>query len=140
MHKGSNASKIKSKYNTARKFGTEFFVWLFSYLRGRIDNGTETLRIRWDRQLLPWLTQHYAGTTGFRIERMLTRLVADKFTDHRGIDWTEILDQHREFLGHTCTSLSRTFTRVLNSAKKDKCGAVSLLHHICLSLYYSRHV
>ena len=90
---------------------------------GRTEN---SLRIRWDRQLLPWLTQHYAGTTGFRVERMLTRLVADKFTDHRGIDWTEILDQHREFLGHTCTSLSRTFTRVLNSAKKDKCGAVSL--------------
>ena len=46
------------------------------------------------RFIQPWLLQHNAGTPGFRIERMLTKLVTEKFTDHRGIDWAEIASQH----------------------------------------------
>ena len=37
----------------------------------------------------------------FRIERMLTRLVAEKFTDHVAINWSELVNQHKEFVGHT---------------------------------------
>ena len=48
-----------------------------------------------------------ACTTGFRIERML--LVAEKFTDHVAINWSELVNQHKEFVGHTSTSLSFIF-------------------------------
>ena len=77
-----------------------------------------TLRIRWDGYILPCLLQHYSGTTGFRVERMLTRLVADKFTDHMGINWFELVNQHKEFVGHTSTSLSATFQKIFSNAKK----------------------
>jgi len=85
----------------------------------------DVLPTRWNRYILPCLLQHYAGTTGFRVERMLTRLVADKFTDAMGIDWDEIVGQHKEFLGHTRTSLSKTFQYISNNAKRYK-GAESL--------------
>ena len=64
------------------------------------------------RFIQPWLLQHYAGTPGFRIERMLTKLVTEKFTDHRGIDWAEIVSQHKDLMGHTDTSLGRTYQKV----------------------------
>ena len=70
--------------------------------------------------LQPCLLQHYTGTTGFRVERMLTRLVAEKFSDHRGIDWTEIVNQHKEFVGHTSASLRHIFHRVHSHAKGKK--------------------
>ena len=53
------------------------------------------------RFIQPWLLQHYAGTPGFRIERMLKKLVTEKFTDHRGIVWAEIVSQHKDLAGHT---------------------------------------
>ena len=54
----------------------------------------------------------------FRIERMLTRLVAEKFTDRVGINWSELVNQHKEFVEHTSTSLSGTFHKILYSSKK----------------------
>ena len=55
--------------------------------------GGTAVRTRWETILQPWLLQHYTGTAGFRVERMLTSLVAEKFTDHRGIDWSEIVKE-----------------------------------------------
>ena len=73
------------------------------------------------RFMQPWLLQHYAGTPGFRIERMLTRLVAEKFTDHSGIDWAEIVSQHKELVGHTATSLGQAHQKVLFSKCQSRC-------------------
>ena len=75
---------------------------------------------RWDEYLHPMLLQHYTGTSGFRVERMLTSLVAQKYKDHKGIDWSEIVDQHKEFAGHTSASVSRVFQNCLKFAKKQK--------------------
>ena len=59
---------------------------------------------------------------------MLTRLVADKFTDHMGIDWSKIVNEHKEFVGHTNTSLSRTYQKIFSSTKK--CGRGSSLQEV----------
>merc|ERR1719150_1891066 len=74
----------------------------------------ETVRGRWEKILQPWLLQHFTGTSGFRVERMLTRFIAEKFTDHRGIDWSEIVNEHKEFVGHTSTSLRQIYHKVMN--------------------------
>merc|ERR1712013_114501 len=87
-----------------------------------------TLRTRWDNYVLPCLLQHYSGTTGFRVGRMLTRLVAEKFTDHIGIDWLELVNQHKEFVGHTSTSLGLTFQKIFTNAKE--CGRGSSLQEV----------
>merc|ERR1712192_103889 len=78
----------------------------FTELAKELQRGEASVRLRWGRLLQPWLLQHYTGTTGFRIERMLTSLVAEKFNDHRGIDWSEIVKQYKEFVGHTGRSIS----------------------------------
>ena len=83
-----------------------------------------TLRTQWDNYVLPCLLQHYSGTTGFRVETMLTRLVAEKFTDHIGIDWLELVNQHKEFVGHTSTSFEKIFTNA------KKCGRGSSLQEV----------
>ena len=41
-------------------------------------------RVCWECFLQPMLLQHYIGTTGFRVEKMLTSLVAQKYEDHKG--------------------------------------------------------
>jgi len=82
-----------------------------------------SIRIRWDEKILPWLLQHYSGTTGFRVERMLTSLIAEKFSDSKGINWSEIVKQHPEFVGHTAHSLSRIFRTAHAYAKAAKKGA-----------------
>ena len=51
----------------------------------------------------------------FRVKRMLTRLVAEKFTDHSGIDWAEIVRQFKELAGHTATSLGRAYQKLFFS-------------------------
>jgi len=84
---------------------------------GRIMN---SLRNRWARILQPWLLQHKSGTTGLRIERMLTKLVAEKFSSHMGIDWEEIRSRHKEFKGHTSESLSGIFQTVREQARAQK--------------------
>ena len=77
---------------------------------------------------MPYLLQHFAGTAGFRIEVMLTNLLAEKFSDHKGINWSEILNQHREFLGHTAASLRTTFQKIqsLTKVAKKRTYSVSL--------------
>ena len=86
-----------------------------------------SVKLRWTDHLQPWVLQHYAGTSGFRVERMLTSLVAQQFKDHLGIDWSEILNQHKEFAGHSSSSLGKIFRKCRGSAKQIKNkGDVSL--------------
>jgi len=89
-------------------------------LAKHLQRSIYSLRTRWEMILQPWLLQHYTGTTGFRVERMLTRLVAAKFSDHRGIDWSEIVNKHKEFVGHTSASLRHIFHKVHSRAKEKK--------------------
>ena len=96
-------------------------------LANELQRDFEGLRLQWEQSLQPWLLQHYTGTTGLRVERMLTCLVAQNFSDHRGVDWTEIVRKHQEFAGHTPASLRRLFYGCLDRAKqKQKAGDVSL--------------
>ena len=83
--------------------------------------GQNSVRERWGYILQPWLLQHYTGTQGFRVEKMLTSLVAQRFSDHKGIDWNEFLREHKEFVGHTGASLGHIFHKVFHKAKKGKC-------------------
>merc|ERR550517_1647456 len=81
----------------------------------------------WDRSMQPCLLQHYAGISGFKVEGMLTRLVAQNYDDYREINWSEIVNQHKEFAGHTVASISQIFRNCLKSARKQKKNdAVSL--------------
>ena len=80
----------------------------------------ESVKRHWEFQVQRWLLQHYAGTSGFRVEKMLTNLVAEKYKNHKGIDWAEILKQHKEFVGHTSASISNVFHHCLKSAKIQK--------------------
>jgi len=82
----------------------------------------KSIRYRWNDKILPCLLQHYSGTTGYRVERMLTSLIAEKFSDSKGIDWSEIVNQHPEFVGHTATSLSNIFHKVHAHARAAKGG------------------
>ena len=79
-----------------------------------------TVRLRWERILQPWLLQDYTGTSGLRVERMLTRLVAEKFKDHRGINWSELVREYKEFAGHTGASIGHIFWSCRNSALRCK--------------------
>ena len=93
---------------------------------GETGRTHQTIRIRWGQKILPYLLQHYTGTTGFRVERMLTSLIAQKFSDNKGIDWSEIVKQHSEFVGHTARSLSQIFHKVYHHARAAKGGADSV--------------
>ena len=84
--------------------------------------------LHWENCIQHWLLQHFTGTTGLRIEKMVTSIVAQKYKDHQGIDWSELQRQHKEFAGHTSTSLSKVFKGCLGFAKKlKKREEVSLL-------------
>ena len=79
-----------------------------------------SVTLHWEQTLQRWLLQHYAGTSSFRIEGMLTSLVAQKYKDYRGIDWSEIVNQHKDFVGHTGASIRKLFQRCLQFARKQK--------------------
>ena len=85
-----------------------------------------SIQDHWSKVLQPCLLQHYCGTSGLRIERMLTRLVAQQYKDHLGIDWSEVLKKHKEFTGHTAGSLGRVFAKCRSSAKRKYNREVSL--------------
>ena len=93
-------------------------AWL--ELGKELQRNRASVRVHWEVILRPWLLQHYTGTTGFRIESMLTSLVAEKYNDHRGIDWSDIVKRHKEFVGHTSASISRIYRTVLAFAKRGK--------------------
>ena len=58
---------------------------------------------------------------------MLTRLVAQEYENHFGIDWSEVLKKHKEFTGHTASSLGWIFAKCRNAAKRKYKREVSLL-------------
>jgi len=94
-------------------------------LAAEFQRNPETVRGRWERYLQPWILQHFTGTSGFRVERMLTRFVAENFGDYRGIDWSDIVNQHKEFAGHTSTSLRQIYHKVIK-LYKEKSAVVSV--------------
>ena len=75
---------------------------------------------RWEGLVQHWLLEHYTGTTGFRVEVMLTKLVAQRYTDYKGIDWSEIVNQHKDFAGHNRASIRLLFRSCLKAARKQK--------------------
>ena len=77
-----------------------------------------TVVYRWGTILQPWLLQHFTGTSGFRVERMLANLVAEKWQDQKEIDFVNLVLQHKEFAGHTHISLSHIYSNLLQGAKK----------------------
>jgi len=82
---------------------------------------------RWECLMQHWLLEHFTGTTGFKVEMMLTKLVAQKYNDYKGIDWSEFVNQHKDFVGHTRASISQLFQTCLKSARTlKKSDAVSL--------------
>jgi len=76
--------------------------------------------LRWETRLQPWLLQHYTGTSGLRVERMLTALVAQKYKDHKGVDWSKIVKEQKEFAGHTSASIRQIFNNIRTTAMKKK--------------------
>ena len=48
----------------------------------------------------------------------MTRFVAQNFKDYRGIDWQKIVSQHKEFAGHTSTSLRQIYHKVIKLYKE----------------------
>ena len=86
----------------------------------------KSIRNRWDDKILPCLLQHYSGTNGYRVERMLTSLIAENFNDFKGIDWPGIVKKHPDFVGHTPRSLSMIFHKVHARARADKGGVDSV--------------
>ena len=73
---------------------------------------------RWERTLQPWLLQHFTGSTGFRVETVLASTMADKYQDCKEIDWRWITHQHKEFAGHTHTSLRHIYSNLSVCARK----------------------
>ena len=88
-----------------------------------------SVRERWERALQPWLLQHYTGTTGFRVERILANLVVEKLGKDKGVaarselDWSEMVEQNKEFAGHTNRSLRRIYEILVNRVEvKTRCS------------------
>jgi len=96
-------------------------------LANEFQRNYQAIQLHWFKVLQPCLLQHYCGTSGLRIERMLTQLVAQQYKDHLGIDWSEVLKKHKEFTGHTAGSLGRVFTKCRSLAKRKYNREVSLL-------------
>ena len=58
---------------------------------------------------------------------MLTSLVAERYNDHKGIDWSEIVNRHEEFVGHTGASINQIYHRLrIQASVKDGKKDVSL--------------
>ena len=86
-------------------------------LATEFQRGRGPVKFRWESTLQPWLLQHLTGTSSFKIEKMLTRVVAEKFTDLQGISWSNLVKQHKEFSGHTGTSLGSVYRKIISCAK-----------------------
>ena len=95
-------------------------------LANELQRSHLSIQDHWSKVLQPCLLQHFCGTSGLRIERMLTQLVAQQYKDHLGIDWSEVLKKHKEFTGHTAGSLGRVFTKCRTKAKRKHNREVSL--------------
>ena len=99
-----------------------------------------SVKLHWEQSLQPMLLQHYTGTTCFRVERMMTSLVAQKYKDYRGVDWLELVTQHKEFAGHTNASIRKLFQNCLQFARKQKHTDDVSLQEVaeCTEVYQAR--
>ena len=88
---------------------TELMALATEFQRGR-----GPVKFRWENSLQPWLLQHLTGTSGFKVEKLLTRIVAEKFNDLQGIGWSDLVKQHKEFAGHTGSSLSSVYRKIIS--------------------------
>ena len=83
-----------------------------------------SVRERWEGTLQPWILQNLTGTSGLRVEMMLANLVMEKLgkdkglTARRELDWGKLVEQNKEFAGHTNRSLRRVYDGVINRAEK----------------------
>ena len=87
-------------------------------LATEFQRGRSSVKFRWEHILQPWLLQHLIGTSSLKIEKMLTRVVADKFTDIQGIGWSDLVKQHKEFSGHTGSSLGGVYRNIILCMKQ----------------------
>ena len=93
-------------------------------LAGEFHRNHGSVRERWEGTLQPWLLQNLTGTSGLRVEAMLANLVKEKLgkdkvvAARKEINWEELVEQHKEFAGHTNRSLRRVYDGVINRAEK----------------------
>jgi len=120
--------KVVPEMKVKKLSGSGFFTEkVLMELATEFKRDYNSIRVRWESSLQPWLLQNYTGNSGLRIERMLTILVAQKFKDHKGVDWSKIVEEHKEFAGHTGASIRSIFNKCLSVAKqRKKTGDVNL--------------
>ena len=93
-------------------------------LAGEFHRNHGSVRERWEGTLQPWLLQNLTGTSGLRVEFMLANFVIEKLgkdkvvAARKEINWEELVEQHKEFAGHTNRSLRRVYDGVINRAEK----------------------
>ena len=93
-------------------------------LAGEFHRNHGSVRERWEGTLQPWLLQNLTGTSGLRVELMLANLTIEKLgkdkvvAARKEINWEELVEQHKEFAGHTNRSLRRVYDGVINRAEK----------------------
>ena len=93
-------------------------------LAGEFHRNHGSVRERWEGTFQPWLLQNLTGTSGLRVEFMLANLVIEKLgkdkvvAARKEINWEELVEQHKEFAGHTNRSLRRVYDGVINRAEK----------------------
>ena len=93
-------------------------------LAGEFHRDHGSVRERWEGTLQPWLLQNLTGTSGLRVELMLANLTIEKLgkdkvvAARKEINWEELVEQHKEFAGHTNRSLRRVYDGVINQAEK----------------------
>ena len=83
-----------------------------------------SVRERWEGTLQPWLLQNFTSTSGLRVDVMLANLVMEKLGKdrmviaRRELDWGELVEQNKDFAGHTNRSLRRVYDGIINRAEK----------------------
>ena len=109
-------------------------------LSKELQRNYRSVKLHWESTLQRWLLQHYNGTSGLRVEKMLTCLVAQRYTDHMGIDWSDIVNQHKEFAGHTSPSIRKIFHTCLRFTKKQKRTDTVSLQEVaeCTAVYQAK--
>ena len=119
--------KVAPKFAAQRLSSTGFLSnTAISELATELQKTPKSVSKRWDMNLQPWLLQHFTGTSGLRVERMLSSLVAKEYKDTKEIDWRKLVQQHKEFQGHTYRSLNGIYHNILLGARRKLKGSVTL--------------
>ena len=119
--------KVAPKFAAQRLSSTGFLSnTAISELATGLQKTPKSVSKRWDMNLQPWLLQHFTGTSGLRVERVLSSLVAKEYKDTKEIDWRKLVQQHKEFQGHTYRSLNGIYHNILLGARRKLKGSVTL--------------